>query len=202
MWYHAAVYRVKNQREVLLAAHHAFVGTAPPLQQAGDASGPPLAPDLSGEPSLIALMLVTPAEAEQLAAGDPGQPMAELMKKVHGDPAAQVIMAARDHRLSETVLQFLGSAPELAMLRSEYKSLAYNLVRIKSYAVGMALSCDARLKLVCVPAATNISKDDSTIPEGRSWRAGYEISGRVHVFGQSSHKLGVAVLAGLPWRRR
>ena len=121
------MFKVGSQRDLLLAAHHAFVGTEPPLPQKGNtqAEEVPDQPLLRGRPSLIAPMVVTPAEAKTLATVPRSTPMAALVCQVYGDSECRSILARDDGRMSETVLHFLGAAPQLSTLRTYFPCLAY-----------------------------------------------------------------------------
>lgn len=123
-------------------------------------------------------MIVTPPVAEQMAARIPPTPMTTLISKVRADPAARVIMASKDGRLSEQVHQFIGAAPQLAMLRTSYGSFAYTLVR--SF-------CDFVDTLLPAPFARwDITRHDGlTRTESGPLPAGHDTVGRVCVFGRA-----------------
>ena len=125
-----AVYMVGSQTDLFLAIHHCFVGTPPPLPLRGDNTATArLRPVLRGQPSLIAPIVVTPQEAIAMATTNPPTPMTALITRVMKDPVGSCILAQRDGRLSEQVLQFIGAAPQLATLRASFTGLAYTQVR-------------------------------------------------------------------------
>lgn len=124
-------YLVRSPRDLLLAVHHSFVGTAPPLQEVGVRAAPPLDQELTGKPSLIAPMVVTPKMAGAMAVRAPATQMTNLIGQVAADGDASIILATRDGRMSEPVQQLMAWPPGLAMLRNHFPGLAYTLVRVR-----------------------------------------------------------------------
>ena len=131
----AAVYMVRSQLDLLLAMHHTFVGTAPPLPLKGESlkGARKTGRVLQGAPSLVAPLVVNADEAATMASVHPPTPISTYIQRVLQDPDCMSVFAQKDGRVSPVILHFAGAAPQLAALVRHDSSLAYTQVSPSPY---------------------------------------------------------------------
>ena len=132
-----AVYIVRNQVDVLLAIHHSFVGTPPPLPRVGEPlkKRSSVVPILQGQPSLVAPMVVSAEDATIIASQHPPTELSTYIQRVLDDKVCSSVLAQSDGRVSEVVLNFVSAPSQLTALVRHMSNLAYTQV-IPPHAIG------------------------------------------------------------------
>ena len=127
------MYLIGNQKDLLVAAHHTFVGTVPRLRAAGSQTAGKVVfalPD--GAPSLVAPMMLSADEVDLLRADHRKTAIKERCIEVADHDVSSCLLARKDGRMSEAVQQLVSAPRELATLRGLFPGVCGSQARSPS----------------------------------------------------------------------